>query len=149
MDVKFYHNAANRLLAACSITAKAVAQGRKIVVYVPDPALAQQFDALLWRAQPESFIPHVAADSPLASHTAVVLTPSLEDLPYDDVLLNLADELPAGYARFKLLVEIVSDDEAGRVTARNRWRFYKEQQHALEAYDLAKIRTNQPKSNTP
>lgn len=138
MDVKFYHNASDRLRAACAITAKAVAQGRKIIVYAPDQELAQQYDSLLWRVQPASFVPHVAASSPLAARTPVVMVQTLVDLPYDDVLINLADDLPAGYDRFKLLVEIVASDEAGRSAARSRWRFYKENGHTVQPYDLAK-----------
>ncbi|MDP5241197.1 DNA polymerase III subunit chi [Uliginosibacterium sp. 31-16] len=138
MDVKFYHNASDRLRAACAITAKAVRQGRKVVVYAPEPGLAKRYDSLLWAAQPLSFVPHVAASSPLAARTPVVMAQALNDLPYDDVLINLADDLPDGYERFQLLVEIVAADEAGRSAARARWRFYKEHRHTVQAYDLTK-----------
>jgi DNA polymerase-3 subunit chi len=138
MDVKFYHNAADRLRAACAITGKAVAQGHKVIVFTPDQATAQQYDNLLWSAPPTSFVPHVAANSPLAARTPVVIVQELADLPYDDLLINLANDLPAGYERFKLLVEIVGDDEAGRAAARSRWRFYKANGHTVQPYDLAK-----------
>ena len=138
MEVKFYHNAADRLRAACAITAKAVRQGRRLVVYAPDGGLARQYDSLLWTFQPLAFVPHVAAGSPLAERTPVVIVQALNELPYDDILLNLADDLPAGYDGFRLLVEIVGNDETGRAAARQRWRFYKQHQHTVQAYDLAK-----------
>jgi len=144
MDVKFYYNAPDRLRAACAITAKAVAQGHKVVAFAPDQGAAQQYDTMLWAAQPRSFVPHVAAGSPLAARTPVLIAQALNDLPYDDVLINLADDLPAGYEQFKLLVEIVSGDELGRDAARQRWRFYKEHQHVVQAYDLAKDRAQTP-----
>ncbi|MBS1208066.1 MAG: hypothetical protein H6R19_464 [Proteobacteria bacterium] len=144
MDVKFYYNAPDRLRAACAITAKAVAQGRKIVVFAPDHGAAQQYDMLLWAAQPLSFVPHVMATSPLVDRTPVVMAQALSNLPHDDVLINLADDLPTGYERFKLLVEIVSGDDTGRDAARQRWRFYKEHQHVVQAYDLAKDRARTP-----
>jgi DNA polymerase-3 subunit chi len=139
MEVKFYHNVPDRLYAACSITAKAVRQGRRIVVFTQDSALAHQYDRLLWTASPLSFVPHVSASSPLAACTPVVIAQTLNNLPYDDLLINLAEELPAGYDSFKLLVEIVGQDENGRLAARNRWRFYKENSHSVQAYDLAKM----------
>lgn len=141
MDVKFYHNAPDRLRAACAIATKAAQQGRKVIVFAPDAALARRYDSLLWSIHPLSFVPHVAAGSPLAARTPVVLTQTLDDLPYDDVLINLADELPPAYDRFQLLVEIVTGDEAGRNAARSRWRFYKEHRHTVQAYDLAKTQS--------
>lgn len=139
MDVKFYHNAPDRLYAACSIAAKAVRQGHRIVVFASDPGVTQQYDRMLWSVAPLSFVPHVSASSPLASCTPVILSHTLDDLPYDDVLINLAEDLPTGYDRFKLLVEIVGQDESGRQAARHRWRFYKENSHSVQAYDLAKL----------
>lgn len=138
MDVKFYHNTPDRLRAACIITTKAVQQGRRVVVFGTDAGLVKRYDSLLWSVPPQSFVPHVAASSPLAARTPVVMTQSLGNLPYDDVLVNLADDLPDGYDRFRLLVEIVGNDEAGRVAARSRWRFYKEHSHTVQAHDLAK-----------
>jgi DNA polymerase-3 subunit chi len=141
MDVKFYHNAPDRLRAACAITAKAVQQGHKVVVFAADPDMSRQYDTLLWSASPLSFIAHVAAHSPLAPVTPVIIAQSLDNLPYDAVLINLAEELPDAYAQFKLLVEIVGNDETGRLAARSRWRFYKEQSHTVQAYDLSKVQS--------
>jgi DNA polymerase-3 subunit chi len=145
-EVKFYHNAPDRLVAACSIAAKAVRQGRRVVVHAPDAALAQRFDNMLWSAQPLSFVPHVTADSPLAARTPVVIATGLDNLPNDgtmsDVLVNLGDgvnnRLPQGYTRFRMLVEIVSTQEADRQQARQRWQAFKELGLPITAYDLAK-----------
>ena len=138
MEVKFYHNAPDRLRAACAITAKAVRAGHKVIVFAPVSSVAKQYDALLWTYQPLAFVPHVSIHSPLAPQTLVLIVESLNDLPYDDLLINLADDLPVGHARFHILVEIVTDDEAGRAAARKRWRYYKENSHAVQAHDLAK-----------
>lgn len=145
-EIKFYHNAPDRLVAACSIAAKAVRQGRRVLVHAPDAELARRFDEMLWAAQPLSFVPHVAADSPLAARTPIVISTGRDNLPDDgtisDVLLNLGDgahnRLPAGYTRFRMLVEIVSTQEADRQQARQRWQAFKEQGLPITAYDLAK-----------
>lgn len=135
--VRFYHNAPDRLRAACAITAKAVAAGHKVVVYAPDEHTARRYDEQLWQQPAHGFVPHVSADSPLAERTPVLIARQLDNLPYDDLLLNLADELPAGFARFRQLVEIVAGDEAGRAAARSRWRSYKEHACPVQAFDLA------------
>ena len=138
-QIKFYHNAPDRLIAACSITAKAVRQGHRVLVHAPDPALAQRFDNMLWSAQPLSFVPHVAADSPLAARTPVVIASQLDNPPHTDVLVNLSDDpVPAAFKRFDMLVEIVSTQDSDRQQARQRWQAFKEQGHAITAFDLAK-----------
>ncbi|MDB5815787.1 MAG: hypothetical protein JWN23_2904 [Rhodocyclales bacterium] len=137
-EIKFYHNAPDRLMAACSIAAKAVRQGRRVVVLVPDAAMAQRFDNILWAAQPLSFVPHVAAGSPLAARTPIVIASRLDNPPHTDVLLNLDDKLPQGFTDFGMLVEIVSTQEADRQQARRRWQAFKEQGFPITAHDLAK-----------
>ena len=141
-EIKFYHNAPDRLMAACSIATKAVRQGLRVVVHAPDSALAQRFDNMLWTAQATSFVPHVATDSPLAARTPIVIASRLDNLSDDatmrDVLLNLGDSAPDEFTRFSMLVEIVSTHETDRLQARRRWQYFKEQGHPITAYDLAK-----------
>lgn len=136
-EVRFYYNAPDRLRAACVITGKAVAQGHRVLVFAPDAATARQYDIQLWSQQPQSFVPHVSIDSALAARTPVVITTRLADLPHDDLMLNLADDLPEGFDHFRQLVEIVGADEAGRAAARSRWRFYRERSHPVQAFDLS------------
>jgi DNA polymerase-3 subunit chi len=143
-EIKFYHNAPDRLMAACSIATKAVKQGRRVVVLAPDPAVAQRFDSMLWTVQPLSFVPHVAADSPLAARTPIVIASRLDNLPdietMRDVLLNLDNDSrpPESFTRYNMLVEIVSTEETDRQQARQRWQSFKEQGLNVTAYDLAK-----------
>lgn len=137
-EIKFYHNAPDRLRAACAITGKALRQGRRILVFAPDESIARRYDHLLWAAQPLSFIPHVAQGSPLAGRTPVVISHTLDAPGHNDVLLNLSNAEPSAIERFALVVEIVSQEASDRQTARQRWQFYKERGYPITAYDLAK-----------
>jgi DNA polymerase IIIc chi subunit len=51
---------------------------------------------------------------------------------HDDCLLNLSDEIPPGFSRFRQLIEIVSVDDADRLPGRERFRFYRERGYPLE-----------------
>lgn len=135
-DVRFYHNAPDRLRVACVLTAKASGGGRRVSVFAPDGNVARHFDHMLWSFQPLAFVPHVAAGSPLAPETPVVIGSCLDALPHDDVLINLGDELPSGFERFQLVIEIVGQSEPERQAARTRFRSYKAQGHHLDAHDL-------------
>ena len=136
-EIKFYHNAPDRLAAACTITTKAVQRGMKVVVYAPDDAVARKYDALLWSQPTTAFVPHVSANSPLADRTPVIITRDLNLVAGEDVLLNLDSALPPDFDRFKMLVEIVPRDDEERARARQRWQFYKERGYPIVAHDLA------------
>jgi DNA polymerase-3 subunit chi len=135
-DVRFYHNAPDRLRVACVLTAKASGGGRRVSVFAPDGNIARHFDQMLWSFQPLAFVPHVPASSPLAAETPVVIGSRLEALPDDDVLINLGDDLPDGFERFSLVIEVVGPSDPERQAARGRFRRYKEQGHTLSAHDL-------------
>ncbi|MDQ8022927.1 MAG: DNA polymerase III subunit chi [Moraxellaceae bacterium] len=138
-EVKFYHNAPDRLAAAAVILTKARRQGRKAVVFAPDEAEARRFDALLWTTPALSFLPHVGQHSKLASRTPIVFARQLADLPHEDLLLNLGGDLPGDFSRFAMLVEVVGRSDAERQPARRRWQFYKEQGYPVTAHDLSNL----------
>jgi DNA polymerase-3 subunit chi len=57
------------------------------------------------------------------------------------VLVNLGDEVPAGYEGFERLIEIVAVDDHGRMTARQRWKHYTAKGYELLQHDLSKLAT--------
>jgi len=137
-QIDFYTGAADRLLVACRLCAKAVQQGLKTIVYVPDERLASQFDKLLWTFTPTGFIPHCRVDNKLADVTPVIMNsrPVLMEAGCFDVLLNLDADVPSGYEQFPRVVEIVDETEDGKLQARKRYRRYQEQGHDVRHHRL-------------
>jgi len=136
-DIRFYHNAPDRLRVACVLAAKASGSGKRVSVFAPDGGVARHFDQMLWSFQPLAFVPHVAAGSPLAAETPVVIGSRVDALPHEDVLINLGDDLPAGFERFRMLIEIVGPGDAEARASRQRFRHYKQQGFSLKTHDLA------------
>lgn len=134
--IDFYLDAADRLQVACRVTAKALAQARKVVIYAPDGEIARAIDRLLWTTPAIGFVPHVPADHRLAAETAVVIARDAEALPHDDVLVNLDRGEPAAFARFHRLVEIVGRDEEEKQSARSRYRFYRDRGYEIHTHKL-------------
>ncbi len=142
-SIDFYFNAGDRLDVACRLAAKALQQNKRVLIYTPQPELAQRLDRMLWTAQAVSFIPHCAAHDPLAAETPVLIAG--EDLAQDlapaaacQVLLNLSDGHPPYFERHERLLEVVAQDEAQLQAGRARFKFYRERGYELRHHDLAK-----------
>lgn len=135
--VSFFHGASDRLQAIASWLGQTCRAGQRIVVYVPAADDRDRLDRLLWTHTATGFIPHCPANSELAEETPVILATGLDRTPHDQCLVNLSNEIPSGFGRFKHLVEIVSTADSDRLPGRDRFRFYRERGYPLEARDIA------------
>ena len=130
-EINFYTAVANPLSATVRLVGKAYAQGRRVRVVTPDAATTAALDRLLWEQPVEGFVPHVTMTSPHVALTPVIVDHSLTHEGAADVLINLAAEPPAFFARFERLFEIVGQDEALAAAGRERWTFYKARGYPL------------------
>jgi DNA polymerase III subunit chi len=129
--VDFHTNVTDKLGYACRLARKAYQAGQPVVV-LAEPAVLKAFDERLWTFAPLEFVPHCMADSALAAQTPVVLTATLEDkLPHHQVLMNLGSTLPASFASFERLLEIVGTDAQELQAGRERYRFYRDRGYPL------------------
>jgi DNA polymerase III subunit chi len=140
--IEFHFNAPERLQYACRLLRKASAQSLRIGV-TGSPVSLRQLDAALWTFSAVDFLPHsTAADSPEIQQASPIL---LSDDPVTcvgrQVLVNLGDEVPAGFEGFERLIEIVAVDDHGRMTARQRWKHYTAKGYELLQHDLSKLAT--------
>ncbi|MCI0750134.1 MAG: DNA polymerase III subunit chi [Nevskiales bacterium] len=126
------------LPTVCRLCEKAVGAGQRVHVHVPDPHQAQDLDKLLWTYKQGSFIGHervdtVREDPPLAS---VLIGSDEPRTTHQDVLINLASDVPEFFSRFERVLEIVCGDAPTRTLSRTRFKFYKERGHAPETHKL-------------
>lgn len=135
--ISFLHGATDRIQAAAQWLHEAWQRREDVLIYVPDPETAMRLDRVLWTQPALSFLPHCRIDSPLAPQTPIMLTDRLDDPPHENCLLNLANQLPPTFSRFEHLIEIVSIDDADRVPARDRFKFYRERGYAMESRDIS------------
>ncbi len=134
-EVKFFFNVDNKLDFACRLAKKAFEEGRKLIVFAPSPARAEEFDRLLWSFSQLSFVPHVRATHVLAGETPIIIATDDTALPHHEALLNLGDEPPPFFSRFEHLREIVSMDDDDRLKARDRLKFYKSRGFDIQNHD--------------
>jgi DNA polymerase-3 subunit chi len=135
--IDFHFNAPDKLDYACRLVRKIYRSGKRVVVCCDDPIRLAAFDQALWTFSPHDFVPHVMAEDPLAPETPVLLGTSADDAPQHDVLVNLGDTMPQGFARFERLIEVVAVETADRDRGRQRWRFYRDRGYPLNQHDVA------------
>jgi DNA polymerase-3 subunit chi len=136
-QIDFYTHVQDKQLLACKLSAKALEQGLRVLVLTPDESVAASMDQMLWRIPATGFLPHCRARDPLADVTPLIVDCDPGELTHDQVLLNLGSERPVFFSRFQRLIEIVTTDEADRMAARERFRFYRDRGYEIRSHDMS------------
>lgn len=137
-EIEFHFNAPDKLAYACRFVRKAQRHQARVVV-TAEAELLQQLDRMLWELGATDFVAHCLDTAPdeLRSASPVLLSTEPQTSGHNEILLNLGDAVPQGFARFARLVEVVSQiDAQDRQRARTRWRSYTEQGYAIKRHDL-------------
>ncbi len=134
--IDFHSNVGDKIAYACRLTRKARAAQCQIVLLAENTVQLAALDDALWNFSDFDFLPHVQAADPLADRTPIVLVDSdTVDVPHHQVLINLSGNTPANFARFERLFEIISTDDSDKLSARERYVFYKQRGYQLTHYD--------------
>lgn len=131
--IDFHTNVGDALLYACRLARKAYLAGQALIV-VAEPGRLRAFDERLWTFSPLDFVPHCTSESALAERTPIVLATDLESVPHHKILLNLAPAVPAQFARFERLLEVVGNGDDELAAGRERYRFYRDRGYPLNNY---------------
>jgi DNA polymerase-3 subunit chi len=125
-------------LFTCRLTEKAYRQGHQVYIHTESDAQLRQLDDMLWTFRDGSFLPHriheAAPDS--AGDQPILLGLAAEPEGPGDVLLNLAEEVPAFFSRFNRVAELVGGTDKQVAAARVRYRFYKDRGYTLNTHNL-------------
>jgi len=128
----------SRLTTACRLVEKAYEQGLRVAVRTSATAETVEVDELMWTFSDRSFVPHGVwpAEPDFATATPVLITSGALPDSHRDVLVNLGPDLPAEFAAFARVCEVVAGDDEAKRRARLRWRGYKEAGLAPETHNL-------------
>jgi DNA polymerase III subunit chi len=92
-EILFYTHVENKFHTACEISHKVLRSKRKMMVFAQDESDAVKIDRLLWTVPVLGFLPHCVVDHPLAAETPIIISSDANKLAFDDVLLNLHDDV--------------------------------------------------------
>lgn len=137
-EVAFHFNVPDKLEYGCRLLRKAWGSGARVVVTGETETL-RRLDQLLWTFSPLEFVPHCRLDAPAATvaATPVLLAADLDTCPHHEVLVNLGQQVPAGFERFERFIELVTLADDDRAAARGRWKHYADRGYAMKRHDLA------------
>jgi len=140
--IDFAFGATERITQACQTSLRQYLAGQTLLVYCTDAARLKAFDQKLWSVDEAAFVPHVSADDPAAPDTPIWLVASnlpqaLARAPAKAWLLNLDDQCPPGIENVARVLEIVSDEDADKAAARERWRLYQAGGHEVKSFRLS------------
>lgn len=127
------------VMTTCKLCEKAMEQGHRIYVHVPDAATANNLDDALWSFRQGGFLSHERyTGAPLEEPYPSVLLGQTEPPPsHQSVLINLGPEVPLYFSRFERVLEIVAGDAAQRAPSRVRFKFYRDRGYELATHNLA------------
>ena len=133
-NIEFRTHIADKIHYTCRWVRKALANSSdcRVVIYATDRKLLNRLDDTLWTFSDSDFLPHAVLGDRHAARCPVILTSSdTDELPHSQILLNLSPDIPAFYAQFERLLELVSTDPADTEAGRQRYVHYRERGYTL------------------
>jgi DNA polymerase-3 subunit chi len=133
-----------RLGYACRLAEKAYKLKNRIHAHVRDASTAMALDELLWTFRQGSFVPHemltlVSQQSGNLKAPITIGSADAEETvepPAAELLINLADEVPAFFNRYPRIAEIIDGSPTSREAGRARHRFYRDQGLEPETHEV-------------
>jgi DNA polymerase-3 subunit chi len=121
---------------ACRLAGKIFKDGHQVYINTTSGQQLKQLDDLLWTFSQGSFLPHAVCTSDEPEATPILLGHAIEPDGPSDVLVNLAEDIPAFFSRFSRVTELVSGDDTQREMARTRYKFYKDRGYTVRSHQL-------------
>jgi len=126
-----------RQLLACRLAEKAWKLDNSVYIHAQTRADAERLDELLWTFRDGSFVPHGLLGRNDGTEASPILIGCDEGgVDARDLLINLADEIPAFAEGFPRVAELVTSDENCRLMSRRRYAAYRDNGHELNTHKL-------------
>lgn len=146
IHVNFYllknEQPAAKWLVACRLTEKAYLKGHRVYVHCTNQQDAEYLDEMLWAFKEDSFIPHNLQGEGPEPPPPVQIGFNKEPRGFEDILINLAHDVPSFFMKFKRIMEIVSHNEQEKERSRAHYRIYKQRGCDLHTHPLEIISNN-------
>lgn len=133
--VDFYTGSEDKLRTACQLSQKAMQNGLRVLLHVPDEGTADKLDKLLWIFPATAFMPHCRSHDAEAATMPIVIGLD-ETFPHSELLISLHNTSLPFFSRFERVIEVVGTDDEDAKLGRERYVFYKDRGYELRHFDL-------------
>ncbi len=137
--IVFYSNLADKQITLANLVQQALEKRNQVTIFASSEQDASQVNSALWQAGASSFLPNLLVTHAHATVTPVVVAWQEKPLFQDDILINLTQQQLTIFSRFRQLIELVSNDEADKVAARQRYKFYRDRGYEIKHIDQADL----------
>ena len=126
----------NRFVLACRLAEKIYHQGRRVFINTGSDEELRHMDRLLWTFRQGSFVPHGPQGKADPTTTPVIIGKLGEAGGEADVMINLANEVPACFSRFQRVAELIDREPQVKAAGRERFRFYRDRGYPLNSHEI-------------
>jgi DNA polymerase-3 subunit chi len=133
--IDFYFNVENKLNKIHEILEKEIFRKRKIFIAVNDLNGAEALSHFLYTASITSFLPHMIGHH--EEKAPIHIGWDYKSVS-DDFMINLKSDISPSFSRYLRLIEIVSNNEEDKKTARDRLKFYRDRGYETRLIDASK-----------
>lgn len=125
----------------CRLTHKIYQLGHRVHLQTPDAASTETLDKLLWCFADTAFLPHsTRTDDPRTRitihHEAWPAAGYGTSIPHPEVLITLAESIPAQVEGFTRIADVVGTGDEARARGRERYRHYQQHGYIMEHHEF-------------
>lgn len=139
-QVDFYilkeQSGGDRFTMACRLVGKAWQQGHRVYLHTNSETESRHLDRLLWTFRQDSFIPHGVFEGADPELNPVLIGHQDDVGDEQDVLINLATEVPQFFSRFQRVAECIDHDHEIKQSGRSRYSFYRDRGYQLKTHEI-------------
>ena len=132
-DVSFYHLQRRSLEETLPrLLERVIASNQRAVVLAESAERVEALNSQLWTYNPDGFLPHGSARDGFSADQPIFLTSNEENPNGATILLLVGEALPGFVGDFARCLDLFDGNDPQAVqNARDRWRAYKAQGHAV------------------
>ncbi len=132
-EVSFYHLQRRSLEETLpKLLERVIASNQRAVVLAESAERVEALNSQLWTYNPDGFLPHGSARDGFSADQPIFLTSNEENPNGATILLLVGEALPGFVGDFARCLDLFDGNDPQAVqNARDRWRAYKAQGHAV------------------
>ncbi|MDA1338696.1 MAG: DNA polymerase III subunit chi [Methylophilales bacterium] len=135
-NVLFIFNVKDKWSVLHNLILKNLQKKRTTLVFCSNKKEGDALSEYFWNNSPSNFLAHQV--NQVCMNEMICIASEKVDW-MDDTLINSTDSMVNGFNRYLKLVELVTEDEAAKIKARERYKFYKDCGYRLSSMDVSNI----------